>query len=73
MTDAEERALNLFVKMVAEFNNAQEIIDQELKGGDKARIAIANQMNIWTSTLRCDEPQELLNELALELVSSLQE
>ncbi len=73
MTDAEERALNLFIRIVAEFNSAQEIIDLELREGNKFRAAIAGQMNIWTASLRCDESQEALNELALELVTSLKE
>lgn len=73
MTDAEERALNLFIRMVAEFNDAQEEIDRHLKLEDWAAVIIANQLNAWTNNLRAGESQESLNELALELVGSLQE
>ena len=73
MTDVEERALNLFITMVAEFNDAQKIIDSKLKSGDKAQVAVATWLNDWTSDLRCGESQESLNELALQLVASLKE
>ncbi len=73
MTDAEERALNLFIEMVAELNDAQEAIERGLKSGDVAKVAFSNWYNVWTDTFRCGESQESLNELALELVSSLQE
>lgn len=69
MTQEEEHALNLFIKIVAELNDAQETIARKLKSDDWAEVVVARQLNAWTNDLRAGESQESLNELVLQLVA----
>jgi hypothetical protein len=68
MTHEEEHVLNIFIKMVAEFNDAQVMLDLVMEHGDQASSAIASKLSVWTQSLRAGETQEDLNNLVLKLV-----
>ena len=69
MTQEEDFALSLFIKMVAELNSGQEMIDTlRLEATNELHKQLVEALCSWMDTMRCGYSQEMLNETAMKLV-----
>ena len=68
MTEQEDHALSLFIQIVAELNDAQEMLNIEMRCGDVGQRVLAKILSNWMESLRGGASQEYLNELAMVLI-----